>query len=263
MPSSMNHFLWKSRMRKHPYHIVDQRPWPFLVSSCSLFLVLGLISWIHKDGNFSTCLLLLVGCTLLWWRDVCRESTFQGKHTRNVIRGLRLGMLLFIVSEVSFFFSFFWSFFHSALNPLLSWPPQGRFCIDVCGVPLLNTVILLTSGATVTWAHQCLILGQPSLSLLYTLLLGFTFLVMQFAEYLHIAFTISDSVFGSIFFVLTGFHGLHVLIGTLFLLFVYVRLCLSHFSCDRHFGFEARAWYWHFVDVVWLFLYIWVYWWGF
>nr|QHN59988.1 cytochrome oxidase subunit 3 [Henricia leviuscula] len=255
----------------HPYHLVDQSPWPLTGAISALMMTSGLILWFHTNNNH----LLLIGGLLLtititlWWRDIIREATFQGSHTSLVETGLRYGMILFITSEVCFFFAFFWAFFHSSLAPTaelgVSWPPTGINPINPFLVPLLNTAVLLSSGVTVTWAHHSILSNNRNeaiQSLLLTVLLGLYFTALQAWEYLDSPFTIADSVYGSTFFVATGFHGLHVLIGTTFLFICLIRQITFHFSNNHHFGFEAAAWYWHFVDVVWLFLYICIYWWG-
>jgi heme/copper-type cytochrome/quinol oxidase subunit 3 len=183
--------------------------------------------------------------------------------------GMRMGMILFIASEVMFFFGFFWAFFHAALVPVQEigcvWPPQGIEVFNAWEVPFLNTVILLTSGATCTWAHHAIVAGDRQsaiLALVFTLVLAVLFTGFQVYEYQHASFTMSDGIYGSCFFMATGFHGFHVQIGTLFLFICLIRLCRHHFTREHHFGFEAAAWYWHFVDVVWLFLFVAVYWWG-
>nr|YP_009529035.1 cytochrome c oxidase subunit III [Appias remedios]YP_010852826.1 cytochrome c oxidase subunit III [Appias lalage]AXU98829.1 cytochrome c oxidase subunit 3 [Appias remedios]WGL40245.1 cytochrome c oxidase subunit III [Appias lalage] len=255
----------------HPFHLVDYSPWPLTGAIGSMTLVTGLVKWFH---NFNMNLLILgymiIALTMFqWWRDVCREGTFQGKHTILVSKGLRWGMILFIISEVFFFISFFWAFFHSSLAPNIElgtmWPPVNITPFNPFQIPLLNTIILISSGLTVTWAHHSLMnnnFSQTYQSLLLTIILGFYFSMLQAYEYYEAPFTISDSVYGSTFFMATGFHGLHVIIGTIFLLTCFIRLINNHFSSTHHFGFEAAAWYWHFVDVVWLFLYISIYWWG-
>nr|YP_010555040.1 cytochrome c oxidase subunit III [Schizodactylus jimo]UYR20462.1 cytochrome c oxidase subunit III [Schizodactylus jimo] len=255
----------------HPYHLVNPSPWPLTGAIGALVMVSGLVKWFHQ---YNSSLLLLGGIiTLLtmiqWWRDITREGTYQGLHTLRVGIGLRWGMILFIISEVFFFLSFFWAFFHSSLSPTIelgaTWPPTGIQPFNPFQVPLLNTAILLASGVTVTWAHHSLMesnFTQALQGLLITVLLGIYFTALQAYEYLEAPFTIADAVYGSTFFVATGFHGLHVIIGTTFLFVCLMRHALWHFSKTHHFGFEAAAWYWHFVDVVWLFLYISIYWWG-
>nr|APD14905.1 cytochrome c oxidase subunit III [Labidura japonica] len=255
----------------HPFHLVTVSPWPLTGALGTLIMVAGVVKWFHLHSMFpmmvGTMIILLT--MVQWWRDVVREGTFQGCHTLKVANGLRWGMILFIVSEILFFVSFFWAFFHSSLSPTLelggTWPPMGIQPFDPLQIPLLNTAILLASGVTVTWAHHGLMehnWSQVIQGLSLTVGLGIYFTCLQAYEYIEAPFTIADSVYGSTFFVATGFHGLHVIIGTTFLLVCLIRQISNHFSAWHHFGFEAAAWYWHFVDVVWLFLYISIYWWG-
>nr|QKJ80214.1 cytochrome c oxidase subunit III [Florometra sp. BMK-2020] len=256
---------------QHSYHLVDQSPWPIIASLGALISTVGLVLWFHGFSFFIVFLGLssLILVSIFWWRDVIRESTFQGNHTSSVGVGLRFGMMLFICSEVLFFFAFFWAFFHSSLAPSVElgvcWPPNGITPLDPFLVPLLNTSVLLASGVTITWSHHSILEGNwfnAIQGLFFTVLLGLYFTALQAWEYYDAPFTISDSVYGSTFFVATGFHGLHVIIGTTFLIVCFFRMVFYHFSNLHHFGFEAAAWYWHFVDVVWLFLYISIYWWG-
>ena len=255
----------------HAYHLVDIRPWPITRSIRAIMLTTGLVKWFHQF-NIDLLILGITGVILSiiqWWRDITRESTYQGLHTKVVAVGIRWGIILFIVSEILFFFSFFWAFFHRRLSPTVEigncWPPTRIIPFNPFQIPLLNTAILLASGATVTWSHHAIIESnhtQASQGLLLTIILGFYFTALQAYEYIEAPFTIADSVYGATFFVATGFHGLHVIIGTTFLAVCLYRLYNCHFSPSHHFGFEAAAWYWHFVDVVWLFLYITIYWWG-
>lgn len=255
----------------HPYHLVEPSPWPYVMGCAALLTTLGAVIYFHYSQLFLflTGLLAITLCLFIWLKDVVREATFQGFHTKATVAGLKLGFLLFIISEVCFFVSFFWAFFHSSLSPSVEigvmWPPLGVDPLNPFSVPLLNTAILLSSGATVTWAHHSIVSGEKKEALrglTLTVILGFIFTALQAFEYLEAPFCIADSVYGSTFFVATGFHGFHVIIGTIFLLICLLRLNNSHFTRSHHFGFEAASWYWHFVDVVWLFLYVCIYWWG-
>lgn len=258
-------------MPRQPFHLVEPSPWPIIGSTGALLLALGLTSWFHNCGIPTLFLgLLIIFITIIqWWRDVIRETTFLGHHTSGVSSGLRWGIILFIASEVLFFFAFFWAFFHRSLAPAPElgsmWPPASIIPINPFSVPLLNTAVLLASGVTVTWAHHSLLdSGQEGATqaLSLTVLLGLYFTCLQVGEYFEAPFSIADRVYGSTFFVATGFHGLHVIIGSTFLLICLLRTYTSHFSSGHHLGFEFAAWYWHFVDVVWIFLYICIYWWG-
>nr|YP_009441700.1 cytochrome c oxidase subunit III [Hydrochus carinatus]AOY39232.1 cytochrome c oxidase subunit 3 [Hydrochus carinatus] len=260
-----------STNKNHPFHLVDVSPWPITGALSAMITMIGLIKWFHFYNNNLFMLGTLITLLIMfqWWRDISREGTFQGLHTYNVTMGLRWGMILFITSEIFFFISFFWSFFHSSLSPTIDigmmWPPKGIYPFNPIQIPLLNTLILLTSGLTVTWAHHSLMENnytQSFQSLMITVILGLYFTMLQAYEYMEAPFCISDSIYGSCFYMATGFHGLHVIIGTTFLLICLIRHFKNHFSSIHHFGFEAAAWYWHFVDVVWLFLYISIYWWG-
>ena len=255
----------------HAYHIVNPSPWPLTGATAALFLTAGLALWFHYGLVISLYLgfILLILTIYQWWRDIVREGTFQGHHTLPVQKGLRCGIVLFITSEVFFFVGFFWAFYHSSLAPAPDlggcWPPTGITPLDPFGVPLLNTAVLLASGATITWSHHSIIEGNRSpaiQALAITIFLGFYFTFLQAVEYYEAPFTIADGVYGSTFFVTTGFHGLHVIIGSIFLAVSLIRLCIYHFTSEHHFGLEAAAWYWHFVDVVWLLLYVSLYWWG-
>jgi len=265
--------ILKQNNQQHGFHLVDPSPWPLIAAFSALMFTFGLVLYMHgyAGGLFlwSYGLLMVLFVMFVWWRDIIREGTFEGQHTAIVQTGLRYGMLLFIVSEIMFFFAFFWAFFHSSFNPSIVlggvWPPAFLTILDPWQIPLLNTVILLSSGATVTWAHHSIVLGsksQASWALICTISLAIVFTALQAFEYITAPFTISDSVYGSSFYMATGFHGFHVFIGTCFLTICLIRLYFNHFTREHHFGFEAAAWYWHFVDVVWLFLFITIYWWG-
>jgi len=245
--------------------------WPSILS-LSLFSLLGNSAlWLnskHRSLDLILGLLLVTGVRLIWWKDFSRERIL-GYHTHKLEAGLRLAFVLFILSEVFLFVSFFWAFYDRTLSPTidlgLTWPPKGITPLSTYSVPLLNTVILLARGVSITWCHHSVMSNLFSKSwvrLFTTIILGIYFLCMQIFEYVEAAFRISDGVYGSTFFLATGFHGMHVLVGTLFLLYVLILLTLRKITWAHHFRFEAAAWYWHFVDVVWLFLFLNVYWWG-
>nr|YP_003587439.1 cytochrome c oxidase subunit III [Papilio maraho]ACN91366.1 cytochrome c oxidase subunit 3 [Papilio maraho] len=255
----------------HPFHLVNYSPWPLSGAIGVMTLVTGMISWFHKlSMNLMILGYMIILLTMYqWWRDICRESTYQGNHTIMVSKNLQWGMILFIISEIFFFISFFWAFFHSSLSPNIEigamWPPYNIVPFNPLQIPLLNTIILITSGVSVTWTHYSILknnFSQTTQSLIITIALGIYFTMLQTYEYFEAPFTIADSIYGSTFFMATGFHGLHVIIGTTFLTICLIRHLISHFSNKHHFGFEAAIWYWHFVDVIWLFLFISIYWWG-
>jgi heme/copper-type cytochrome/quinol oxidase subunit 3 len=239
------------------------------------FAVIAFVASIHNYLSspfgiisFSIAIGFVIFTLFVWWVDVIQES-FEGHHTEPVAKGLRLGFILFIVSEVMFFFSFFWAFFYLALSPSVfigcQWPPFGITAINPWGFPLLNTLFLLTSGVTVTYAHRAVLQNDFDLAqkgLYNTMRCAYSFMAIQFFEYLLAPFNISDSAFGSTFFMLTGFHGFHVLIGSIYLRVCQFRHARLQFTPDRHIGLETAIWYWHFVDVVWLFLFAIVYVWG-
>ena len=259
-----------SSVIRHFYHLVDESPWPLLIAIRGTILTSSLVNFFY----FKERRILLLSLSLIiiivyqWWRDVRREGSYLGLHSAGVELGLRRGIVLFILSEVFFFLSFFWAFFHRSLSvdPSVGgcWPPVGIQRFDAFGIPLLNTLILLSSGVRVTWAHHALMRGlhlSRVKRLGLTVILGIYFTGLQGIEYLEASFSFSDSRYGSTFFLATGFHGLHVIIGTTFLLVCLCRLELKMFRYKHHLGFEIAAWYWHFVDVVWLFLYVFIYWW--
>ena len=260
-----------SHEQTHPYHMVDPSPWPAVGALSAGTLAAGVVLFMH-DITWIVMAIGIVSILLtmfLWWRDVVREATFGGHHSLIVQLGLRYGMVLFIASEVMFFAAFFWAFFNASLFPTeavaFTWPPPGVEVFEAFDVPFLNTMILLLSGCTVTWAHHCLLEGDQRntvLGLGLTVVLGMLFTSLQAYEYIHATFGFRDGIYSSTFYMATGFHGFHVIIGTCFLTVCFFRAVKGHFKPDHHFGFEAAAWYWHFVDVVWLFLFSCVYWWG-
>jgi len=261
---------------KQPYHLVDPSFWPIIGALGGGLLLAGVIFAAHF-GNY---VMLITGAVIvftimfLWWRDIVRESRVPGLHTPVVRIGLRYGMMLFIASEVMFFVAFFWAFFNFALFPEHVsgaaappiWPPAGVETFDPFHIPFLNTMILLLSGTTVTWAHHSLIEGDRKgliYGLLLTVLLGMSFTCFQAYEYSNAPFHFyGGGIYSSTFFLATGFHGFHVIVGTCFLTVCWFRAIGGQFTPQRHFGLEAAAWYWHFVDVVWLFLFVCIYWWG-
>jgi len=268
--------------KHHDYHLVDPSPWPAVGSVSAFVMAVGGITWMHK--MFPGAVYVLLAGTLgvlftmfCWWRDVIREAERGGYHTRVVQISHRYGMILFIASEVMFFVAWFWAYFSSALFPadvhqvmrdqLFGgvWPPKGIETFDPWHLPLLNTLLLLTSGTTVTWAHHALLENDRrglKHGLILTILLGAAFTCVQAYEYSHAAFHFSGNIYGATFFMATGFHGFHVLIGTIFLIVCLGRAYAGHFTPKQHLGFEFAAWYWHFVDVVWLFLFACIYVWG-
>jgi cytochrome c oxidase subunit 3 len=257
----------------HDYHLVDPSPWPLIGSIAALALTFGMVMWMHDMAGGLWVLVIgalgVLYTMFSWWRDVIREGEFEGHHKPVVQIGLRYGMALFIASEVMFFVAWFWAFFNASLFPTEAmgnvWPPEGIETFDPMHLPLINTLILLTSGATVTWAHHALRENDRNgliWGLVLTIALGVTFTAVQAYEYGHAAFEFTGGIYGSTFYMATGFHGAHVIIGTIFLIVCLVRSIKGHYKPDHHFGFEAAAWYWHFVDVVWLFLFFCIYIWG-
>jgi cytochrome c oxidase subunit III len=269
-----------SHAKNHDYHLVDPSPWPFVGSVSAFILAVGAIVWMHNHANPWIMILgfaLVLYTMFMWWRDVIKEA-HAGDHTPVVGIHLRYGMIMFIVSEVMFFVAWFWAFFDASLFSGEAiqasrvaetggvWPPKGIEVFDPWHLPLVNTLILLTSGTTVTWAHHALLNNDRQglkWGLICTIALGALFTGVQAYEYAHAAFAFNGgNIYSSTFFMATGFHGFHVLIGTLFLIVCLFRALAGHFTPKQHFGFEAAAWYWHFVDVVWLFLFACIYIWG-
>ncbi len=272
--------------KNHDYHLVDPSPWPFVGALAAFIMAVGMVltmKAVPVAGMKIGPLVLGVGIIgvlytmFAWWVDVTREAEHQGHHTRVVQIHHRYGMIMFIASEVMFFVAWFWAYFDVALfaNEAIQyqrkeftggvWPPKGIETFDPWHLPLLNTLILLTSGTTVTWAHHALLHDDRKglkQALWLTVILGVLFTICQVYEYSHAAFSFSGHVYGSTFYMATGFHGAHVVIGTIFLAVCLYRAYLNHFTPKQHLGFEFAAWYWHFVDVVWLFLFAAIYWWG-
>lgn len=254
-----------------PFHLVEISPWPLLVSSLLLGLLLRLVVFFKRGSTrlcfFNLGVFLLV--LFLWWRDVDREVVYRGAHTSFVQNRHKVGFILFIRREIMFFFRFFWRFFHNSLSPDIivgcMWPPLGITPLNTFQVPLLNTAILLLSGVSVTWCHHRLtgnIHKQARVSLLLTVFLGFFFVLLQGLEYFEAPFSLADGIYGCTFFLLTGFHGLHVLVGGIILRVSFIRLIKIIISSNHHLGILFSIWYWHFVDVVWLFLFVCIYWWA-
>ncbi len=261
----------------HPYHLVNPSPWPALAQAALFMSTLGGAMFMHQKTGGG--LLVIIGFALVlytmyvWWRDVVHEARVDHAHTSAVSRGLRAGMALFITSEVMFFAAFFWAFFGASTLPKAPlsdvwavaqgvWPPKGIHPFDPFHLPFLNTLILLLSGTTVTWAHYAIMTNnrkETIQALWYTVILGLLFTCCQAFEYTHAAFGFKDTVYASTFFMATGFHGFHVIVGTIFLAVCLARAYKNQFTPQKHLGFEFAAWYWHFVDVVWLFLFIFVY----
>ncbi|MDG2187869.1 MAG: cytochrome c oxidase subunit 3 [Hyphomicrobiales bacterium] len=264
--------------KNHDYHLVDPSPWPIIGALSAFITAIGAVIYFHQDSYW----LLIIGLLAViftmygWWREVIKEA-HNGDHTPVVQIHLRYGMIMFIASEVMFFVAWFWSYFDASLyagdlpqylrTELTGghWPPDAIATFDPWHLPLLNTLILLTSGTAVTWAHHSLLHNNRKglrLGLLLTVGLGAIFTCVQAYEYSHATFNFSGHIYGATFFMATGFHGFHVLVGTIFLMVCSLRTKAGHFNKDQHFGFEAAAWYWHFVDVVWLFLFAAIYVWG-
>ena len=261
-----------SSEQSHPYHMVNPSKWPFIGSVAGFTMATGGI-WYMQGGPLWV---FLIGTMLMlyvmygWWRDVVVEAQGGVDHTPTVRHGLRMGMVLFITSEVMFFFAFFWAFFDQTVpfitrNAHEVWPPEGVVPLETWTLPFLNTLILLSSGATVTYAHHAIVHGDHkkcATGLFWTIVLGVSFTALQAYEYAHATFKFTDGIYSSTFYLATGFHGFHVIVGTLFLIVCFFRVRKGHFTPEAHIGFEAAAWYWHFVDVVWLFLFCCIYWWG-
>ena len=258
--------------KNHDYHILNPSIWPLAGAGAGMAMLIGAILWMHDSGpwlflaGFVGVLYVMFG----WWSETVAENKV-GDHTPVVLIGLRYGFILFIMSEIMFFAAWFWSFFKHALYPMEVgaggvWPPVGIETFDPWHLPLINTLILLCSGCAATWAHHALVHEENredmKWGLIIAVVLGVIFTIFQAYEYTHAAFGFSGNIYGANFFMATGFHGFHVVIGTIFLFVWLLRTMRGHFTAQSHMGFEAAAWYWHFVDVVWLFLFAAVYIWG-
>ena len=267
--------------KNHDYHMVEPSPWPFVMSVAVLIMAMGGIFWMHEwtPWVFLIGLAGVLYTMYAWWSDVVKEAN-SGFHTPVVQMHHRYGMMLFIASEIMVFFGFFWAYFDgffrfddveqyarvAATSGI--WPPTGVELFDPFHLPLFNTLLLLTSGTTVTWAHHALLEGDRDglkWGLVLTVLLGAVFTGVQMLEYSEAGFVFGGegaTMYGATFFMATGLHGFHVFIGTVFLLVCLIRALRGDFTPERHIGFEFAAWYWHFVDVVWLFLFASIYVWG-
>lgn len=268
--------------KPQPFHLVNPSVWPLIGALAAGVLTSGTVMFMHKVefGGFTIGLkgvilgfLGVLSIMWLWWKDVIKEAVVEKAHSPIVKIGFRYGMALFISSEVMFFVAFFWAFFASSLFPKEAigfiWPPANVHAVHPFDLPFLMTMILLLSGCTVTWAHHAILENkrdEATKALFITVALGIAFTCFQAFEYYHATFRFSSAnggnVYSSAFYMATGFHGFHVLVGSIFLIVCLFRNMKGHFTADSHFGFEAAAWYWHFVDVVWLFLFTAIYWWG-
>jgi cytochrome c oxidase subunit 3 len=257
--------------KNHDYHVLPPSPWPLLAAVGTFVMLGGSVAFMHDGGPW----IMLIGLGIVlytsyaWWSDVVTES-HVGDHTPVVQIGLRYGVILFIVSEVMFFVAWFWSFFKHAMYPMEAigavWPPVGIETFDPWHLPLINTLILLASGCAATWAHHAIAHDDDRKTMAQALALavglGVLFSITQAYEYSHATFGFAGNIYGANFYMATGFHGFHVIIGTIFLAVCMFRAMKGHFTAERHIGYEAAAWYWHFVDVVWLFLFAAIYIWG-
>ena len=277
----------EAHAKHHDYHLVDPSPWPLVGAFSAFVMASGFVTWwkevpvagMHIGAYiFGAGIIGVIYTMISWWSDVIREANDGHSHTRVVQLHHRYGMMMFIASEVMFFVAWFWAYFDVALYPNEAiqyartealggvWPPKGIETFDPWHLPLLNTLILLTSGTTVTWAHYALLQNDRKglkAGLWMTVILGLIFSCVQAYEYSHATFGFKGNIYGATFFMATGFHGFHVIVGTIFLGVCLLRVYLGHFTPKQHLGFEFAAWYWHFVDVVWLFLFASIYVWGF
>jgi len=258
---------------KHLFHVLEFSLWPFFLAFGLFFFVTGIAFSIHYvvTGYYILLigLLMLIITSIFWFLDISREAVVKGYHTKIVRKGLKIGFLFFIASEIMLFFGFFWAFFHSALCPSIElgaiWPPVGLNVIPVFDFPLFNTFILIISGFAVTWAHRGISLGSFKESidgLILTILLGLFFIFLQGLEYYESTFNLQDGIYSSVFFLLTGLHGCHVIVGVCFLFICFISLLFNHFLTNHYLRFVFAVWYWHFVDIVWILLFLSLYCWG-
>ena len=258
-------------MLRHPYHLVDVSPWPILMSLTLLNFAFIIVKWLtHKEVGLEVAVIVaaIILISYQWFRDIVREAQ-GGFHTKRVQKGILISFLIFLSTEIMLFFSFFWAFFHSSLAPNVElgavWPPYGIDIINPEALPLFGTTLLLSSGFILTWGHHALIKGDKYNALAgisLSFILGLAFAYGQYIEYCNAGFTIADSVYGSVFYMTTGLHFLHVIAGCLFLIFSTIRLWRDNVTSEHHIGLEFAIYYWHLVDVVWLFVYVFYYWWG-
>lgn len=260
-------------MKKYNINLffITLRPWPLILSLRVILIFLNLIIFLNSGKIIFLFINLIINLIIIffWWNDIINESTFLGFHNKYIIIITIYSIIIFIISEIFFFIRFFWSFFHFIFSPDIIigsiWPYNGINPINYINLPILNSLLLISSGCSVTWSHYMILnnkINESKIRLLITVFLGIIFILLQLFEYIVSSFCFSDGVFGSIFFLATGFHGIHVIIGTLFLFFIYLRIKNNHFCYKHIIGFEFSIWYWHFVDVVWLYLYIIIYWLG-
>lgn len=266
-------YLLLKKFQAHPFHLVSPSPWPICTSFSLLSLTLSAVLFMHCFQYAIYLIILsivgLIKTMGLWWRDVIIEATYMGNHTLAVQRGLVTGVALFIVSEAMFFLAIFWAYFHCALSPVpelgTHWPPLGIETVNPYELPFLNTIILISSGLTITYGHHSFIKGNRNgtlIGIVATIILAVVFTFLQGLEYSVSSFTISDGIFGSTFYFSTGFHGIHVLVGTAFIFVGLWRVLFYHSTDHHHLGLESGILYWHFVDVVWIFLFFSIYFWG-
>nr|ADA62256.1 cytochrome oxidase subunit 3 [Mengenilla australiensis] len=257
--------------QNQPFYIISHSPWPIILSLNLINMFMNMINWLNMKNKSLMIIsfLMLFIISLLWWRDIIRESSLLGFHTFKIYTMLKWSMILFIISELLLFISFFWNFFHNSIIPNYNlmnfWPPKSIYTFNYLEIPLLNTMILLISSIFITWSHYALINQKHKnmmISLIITIILGIYFICLQIFEYYHAKFNFFDSIYSSSFFIATGFHGIHVIIGSLFLLSISIRQMIFFMSSSHHFNFEGASWYWHFVDLIWLFLFISIYWWS-